>query len=140
MNLIRKFIVLSFATLLLNIPQLHAQQETPYTDWAKKDYPKAQENIKTMVTKVWGSDNGAQTNYLIELHCLSFYNVIVYMSGDEANWNNLEKSMVKWSQYKGADRAEMDWWDWPDTNWMKVEYEYKLLLEKSKASKQENPN
>jgi hypothetical protein len=139
MNLNRIFIVAWFTIFILNVHNSHAQQETPYTDWAKKDYPKAQENINNMVTKIWGSDNAAQTNYLIELHCLSFYNIIVYMSGDQAKWDILEKSMVKWSQYKGADRAEMDFWDWPDTNWMKVEYEYKLLIEKAKTANQENP-
>ena len=126
-----KIIKLLF-TAFLFIAYVNAySQENPYTTWAQEENPASYANIKTMVEKVWGADDDKRNAYLIELHCLSLNNVIQEMNKDEADWDILVKALDKWSRSAVADRGE-NWWEWPDTNWMKVESEYRFLLENTK--------
>ncbi len=106
-------------------------QENPNTAWVEKENPVSYQNIKAMVEKVWGDDDDKRNAYLIELHCLSLSNVLKEMNKPEADWDILVKALDKWSKSEVTDRGE-NWWEWPDTNWMKVESEYRFLLETKK--------
>ena len=122
-NLLRIVFLLSYTHISF------AQSSTPNKDWVQENYVSTHENVMEMISKVWGTENSEQANYLAELQCLAFSKMLITMSKSEANFSYLEQAMNKWSQYKGVDRAEKNWWEWPDTNWIKVEYEYKYLTE-----------
>ncbi len=102
-------------------------QDNPYIAWAEKEYPIAYDNIKDLVDSVWGSDDPARNKYIIELQCRSLNIILTEMGKETADWDLLVKALDKWSRADVSERGE-NWWDWPDTNWMKVESEYKILL------------
>ena len=107
--------------------------QTPYSDWVKSEFSSSYKSIVTLIESKYGTEDTKQNLYMMELQCNAFNNVLVFMNSDSADWSILEKSLVHGCSYKGTDRGDMDWWEWPQTDWIKVEYEYKLLLEKSNS-------
>lgn len=102
--------------------------KNPYSDWVKENYPTTFENISQMITKVYGNDNADKFNFLVEYQAKSLYNIFDLLEKEDANWELFSTALNQWSLSKVEDRGE-DWWDWPDTNWKKVESEYLFLVD-----------
>lgn len=120
--------------LFITFISANAQEmKTPFTDWVKSEFPTSHKSIEALIATKYGTDDLNQNKYMIELQCNSFNNVLVFMNAEDASWEILEKALVYGCTYTGSDRTTMDWWEWPQTDWTKVEYEYKLLLDAKSA-------
>jgi len=127
--------LLLLLVLILTLDFAHAQEmETPFTDWVKNEFPVSHKCLEELIFAKYGSEDVNQNKYMIELQCNAFNNMLVFMNSDDANWEILEKALVYGCTYKGSDLASLDWWEWPQTDWTKVEYEYKLLLDAKNTS------
>ena len=49
----------------------------------------------------------------------------------EADLVILEQALKKWTQSSESERGD-NWWEWPATNWVRVERDYKKLLAEKK--------
>jgi hypothetical protein len=99
-----------------------------YSSWAEKEIPVSYGQIRTMVEKVYGQD-ATRTRPIIELHCKALNAILMEVQAGKIDINILAQALEKWSQSKEAQRVEQ-WWEWPDTNWMRVQTEYKTLVSK----------
>ena len=127
-NILKKLYMLSLLVGLVFFSNSALSQDNPYSEWALKEVPKSYENIKAMVEKVWGDDDDKRNAYMIELHCRSLNIMLTKMQSEDANWDVFGQAIEKWSLSVEGERSE-NWWEWADTNWMKVESEYRILLE-----------
>ncbi|MFY0686282.1 MAG: hypothetical protein JXQ90_03905 [Cyclobacteriaceae bacterium] len=135
-----KFMAIYLMLMCISLGYASAQEkglDNIYTSWAEKQVPVAYENISNMVERVWGADDAKKNAYLVEMHCQSLNKVLVLMEKEDANWDLLGKALEKWTQSEETARKS-NWWEWPDTNWMKVEYEYRKLLANPPAADPNN--
>jgi hypothetical protein len=109
-------------------PIFAQDSKTPYTDWMLENYPVTHTNVENMITRVYGNDNPDKFSFLVEFQAKSLYNIFDLMKKEEANWEVFSVALNQWSQSKVENRGE-NWWEWPDTNWKKVESEYLFLLD-----------
>lgn len=100
-----------------------------YTNWAKENIPNSHGQIEQMVMKIWGDDE-SRIKPLIELHCKSLNKLLIKIQSEGPNQEALAQALTKWSEAPDNARTEK-WWEWPDTNWIRVEGEYNSLLENS---------
>lgn len=118
-----------FAISSLFFLQLVAQEnENPYTSWVKENYPVTHDNIASMISRVYGDQDAQKFNFLVEYQAKSLYNVFELMKKEDAQWEMFSTALSQWSLSKVEDRGE-NWWEWPDTNWKKVESEYLFLID-----------
>ena len=110
--------------LLLLFGAIYAQEYDSNIAWAAATFPKSHESVKNMVEEVWGADDPNKVASLMELHLTALRNL---MDGyEEADLKAFSQALDKWSRTTEEQRME-NWWHWPNTNWMKVEEEYKKL-------------
>lgn len=96
-----------------------------YTTWCKENIPVAHSEITKMVKKIWDDDTKASP--LIELHCKSLNQLLIKIQSEGVNEEHLKAALAKWTQAPD-DLKGQNWWEWPDTNWMRVQSEYVSLL------------
>ncbi|MDH5609976.1 MAG: hypothetical protein OEY56_10890 [Cyclobacteriaceae bacterium] len=104
------------------------EQSQTYTEWVKQEYEVSYTNIQSMVEKIWGNTDAKKTGLLVEMQCRALYMLFDAMNKKDANWEYLVQALDKWSVSTVEDRSDK-WWEWPHTNWMKVESEYYFLLD-----------
>ena len=97
-----------------------------YTTWAKDNIPVAHNEITKVVKKIWGEDQ-SRAAPLIELHCKSLNLLLTKIQTEGVNQELLLQALTKWTEAP-EDRKSQQWWEWPDTNWMRVQSEYESLL------------
>ena len=122
-----------FATGLLLILCLSAiealsQEENPYSTWVKDNYPTTYTNIESMIAKVYGNENQKKFDFLVEYQAKALYNLFELLEKPDADWESFSSALTQWSQSDPTARSE-NWWEWPDTNWHKVESEYLFLID-----------
>ncbi|MFZ9045646.1 MAG: hypothetical protein ACO2ZZ_07250 [Cyclobacteriaceae bacterium] len=125
---LKSALLMTVFTFFLSEIGVCQQSQNPYSDWMKENYPSTHENIKEMITRVYGNDNEKKFNFLIEFQAKSLYNIFDLLDEEKANWDLFSTALNQWTQSKVEDRGE-NWWEWPDTNWKKVESEYLFLLD-----------
>lgn len=103
-------------------------QTNPYSQWVKENYPTTNSNVEEMIRKVYGDDNQEKFAFLVEYQAKSLYNLFELMKKEDADWTLFSSALTQWSQSDPTERNE-NWWEWPATNWKKVESEYLFLLE-----------
>lgn len=108
---------------------LHIEAQTldeVYTSWAEREIPVAHENIVKMVNILW-PDNLQKAAPLVEAHCKALNRLLTEGQQGSLQAEQFQKALEKWSRAKENERKP-EWWEWPDTNWIRVEVEYKQLL------------
>jgi hypothetical protein len=103
-----------------------------YTSWAKREVPNSYKQIRTMVSDVWGDDE-KRTAPLVELQCKALNGLLMSAQRGQINADILLVALDKWSKAADSEKGDM-WWEWPNTNWMKVASEYKSLEKSGKKS------
>ncbi|MFT6136595.1 MAG: hypothetical protein ACJAZM_003100, partial [Cyclobacteriaceae bacterium] len=104
------------------------ESASPYTDWVKTNYPETHTRLEALITKVYGNDNEKKFNFLVEYQAKSLYSLFELLKEEKADWALFSTALSQWSQSELDQRGE-NWWEWPDTNWNKVESEYLFLLD-----------
>ena len=121
--------LLIFLALYLStsIPSF-SQTSNPYSAWVEENYPVTYTNIGEMIRKVYGDGNEDKFKFLVEFQAKSLYNLFELLNKEDADWELFSTALTQWTQSKPEGRSE-NWWEWPDTNWNKVESEYLFLLD-----------
>jgi hypothetical protein len=97
-----------------------------YTKWAQREIPQSHQHITKMVERLWG-DNELKSAQLVEAHCKALNHILVQVQNQTVDIDKLEMALNKWTQASEDLRVEK-WWEWPDTNWIRVKTEYEKLL------------
>ncbi len=117
-----------FLSLLFSVSHAQTLDEI-YTNWAKDNIPKSHQQIEQMVVKIWG-DDASRTAPLIEMHCKALNQLLTKIQLEGPDVESLTFALNKWSQAP-EDLRTQEWWEWPDTNWIRVQGEYNTLINDS---------
>lgn len=121
-------ILFSFYLLGLTLSSF-AQQKTPYTEYMLTNYPESHAAITEMVKTKNPEAEEKRVTFLIEYQCKALEILLQAMNEEGADFNILYRSLEKITESTAAERKSMDFWTWPKTDWVEVEYDYFFTLD-----------
>ncbi|MFT4738079.1 MAG: hypothetical protein ACI8QD_000208 [Cyclobacteriaceae bacterium] len=105
------------------------QAKTPYTDYMVENYPDSHQAIVDLITSKNPDTEQKRVNFLIEYQCKALETLLKAMNEEGADFNILYRSLEKLTESTTAERKSMDFWTWPKTDWVEVEYDYFFTLD-----------
>lgn len=111
------------------LTDLSAQQATPYTTYMQTNYPESHQAISAYVKSKNPDAEEKRLTFLIEYQCKALETLLQAMNEEGADFNILYRSIEKITESTAAERKTMDFWTWPKTDWVEVEYDYFFTLD-----------
>ena len=119
----------TYAIFLLLSSALFGQQKTPYTDYIKTSYPESHVAISGYMKQKNPDAAPERLTFLIEYQCKALETLLQAMNEEGADFNILYRSIEEITESTPEQRKTMDFWTWPNTDWVEVEYDYFFKLD-----------